>query len=113
MDFYALEKTFYLGLNFYYLFCLRLPYPTSKLMIATGILEFRYLRLVIGTQQLPELWDNIPHHMAQPAKEKIPLAIKAFWECPTQDSALKWEKKKQQATLTIIGKMNVDLEDLL
>ena len=51
--------------------------------------------------------------MAQSPKEKTQLGINAYRERPTQNLPVKWEKWKQDVTLSIMSKMNVDLEDQL
>ena len=50
--------------------------------------------------------------MAQPANEKKPLGINAFWELRSQEPPVKWENWRQPITLAIISKVNVDLEDI-
>ena len=52
--------------------------------------------------------------MAQSATQKrIPLSIEPFWDKPSADPPLKWEKWQMQAKLTLLAKENITLDILL
>ena len=52
--------------------------------------------------------------MAQSATQKrTPLGIEPFWEKPSADHPLKWEKWRMQATLALLAKENITLDILL
>ena len=52
--------------------------------------------------------------MAQPATQKrTPLSIEPFWEKPSADPLLKWEKWQMQAKLALLAKENIALDTLL
>ena len=53
--------------------------------------------------------------MAQPAREsrKTPLSIEPFWEPPTSDPPLRWEKWRIQVKLAIFARENITLDTLL
>ena len=52
--------------------------------------------------------------MAQPATQKrTPLGIEPFWEKPSADPPLKWEKWQMQAKLALPAKENIALDTLL
>ena len=52
--------------------------------------------------------------MAQPATQKrIPHGIEPFWEKPSADPPLKWEKWQMQAKLALFAKENIVLDILL
>ena len=52
--------------------------------------------------------------MAQPATQKRnPLGIEPFWEKPSADPPLKWEKWRLQAKLALFAKENITLDILL
>ena len=53
--------------------------------------------------------------MAQSACEsrKTPLSIEPFWERPTSDPTIRWEKWQIQVKLVILARENVTLDTLL
>ena len=52
--------------------------------------------------------------MAQSATQKrTPLGIEPFWEKPSADPPLKWEKWQMQAKLALLAKGNISLDNLL
>ena len=53
--------------------------------------------------------------MAQPAREsrKTPLSIEPFWERPTSDPPIRWEKWRIQVKLAILARENITLDTLL
>ena len=52
--------------------------------------------------------------MAQSATQKrTPLGIEPFWEKPSADPPLKWEKWQMQAKLALPAKENIALDILL
>ena len=53
--------------------------------------------------------------MAQPAPESIntPLSIEPFWERPTSDPPIKWEKWRIHVNLAILVRENITLDTLL
>ena len=52
--------------------------------------------------------------MAQSATQKrAPLGIETFWDKPSADPPLKWEKWRMQAKLALLAKENVTLDILL
>ena len=52
--------------------------------------------------------------MAQSATQKrTPLGIEPFWEKPSTDPPLKWEKWWMQAELALLAKENITLDILL
>ena len=52
--------------------------------------------------------------MAQPATQKrTPLGIEPFWDKPSADPPLKWEKWQMQAKLALLAKENITLDTLL
>ena len=54
------------------------------------------------------------YDMAQSATQKrTPLGIEPFWEKPSADPPLKWEKWQMQAKLALLAKENIALDTLL
>ena len=53
--------------------------------------------------------------MAQPAREsrKTPLSIEPFWERPSSDPPIRWEKWRLQVKLAILARENIPLDTLL
>ena len=53
--------------------------------------------------------------MAQSAREsqKTPLSIEPFWERPTSNPPIRWEKWQIQVKLAILARANITLETLL
>ena len=53
--------------------------------------------------------------MAQSAREsrKTPLLIEPFWERPTSDQPIRWEKWRIQVKLAILARENITVETLL
>ena len=53
--------------------------------------------------------------MAQSAREsrKTPLSIEPFWERPTSDPPIRWEKWRIQITLAILARENITIDTLL
>ena len=53
--------------------------------------------------------------MAQSAREsrKTPLSIEPFWERPTSDPPIRWEKWRIQVKLAILARENITLDTLL
>ena len=53
--------------------------------------------------------------MAQPAREsrKTPLSIEPFWERPTSDPPIRWEKWRIQLKLAILARENITIDTLL
>ena len=51
--------------------------------------------------------------MAQSAAKRTPLGIDAFWDKPTPDSPLRWEKRRGQNKLALLAKENIILDTLL
>ena len=53
--------------------------------------------------------------MAQSTREsqKTSLSIEPFWERPTSDPPLRWEKWRIQVKLAIIARENITLDTLL
>ena len=53
--------------------------------------------------------------MAQPAREsrKTPLSIEPFWERPTSDPPIRWEKWRIQVKLAILARENITIDTLL
>ena len=53
--------------------------------------------------------------MAQPAREprKTPFSIEPFWERPTSDPPIRWEKWGIQVKLAILARENITLDTLL
>ena len=53
--------------------------------------------------------------MAQPAREsrKTPLSIEPFWERPTSDPPIRWEKWHIQVKLAILARENITIDTLL
>ena len=51
--------------------------------------------------------------MAQPATKRTPLGIDAFWDKPTPDPPLRWEKWRVQYKLALLVKENIILDTLL
>ena len=60
--------------------------------------------------QIANLYD-----MAQPARESVntPLSIEPFWERPTSDPPIKWEKWRIHVKLAILVRENIRLDTLL
>ena len=52
--------------------------------------------------------------MAQPAREsrKTPLSIEPFWEQPTSDPPIRWEKWRIQVKLAVLARENITLDKL-
>ena len=58
--------------------------------------------------------NNIVPDLAQSATQKqTPLGIEPFWEKPSADSPLKWQKWQVQAKLALLAKESNALEILL
>ena len=54
------------------------------------------------------------YDIARPATQKrTPLGIEPFWEKPSADPPLKWEKCQMQAKLALLAKKNIALDILL
>ena len=53
--------------------------------------------------------------MAQLAREsrKTPLSIEPFWERPTSDPPIRWEKWRIQVKLAILARENIALDTFL
>ena len=51
--------------------------------------------------------------MAQPATKRTPLVIDAFWDKPTPDPPLRWEKWRVQYQLALLAKENIIRDSLL
>ena len=53
--------------------------------------------------------------MAQSAREsrKTPLSIEPFWERPTSDPPIRWEKWRIQVKLAILARENITIDTLL
>ena len=51
--------------------------------------------------------------MAQPATKRPPLGIDPFWDKPTPDLPLRWEKWRVQYKLALLAKENIILDTLL
>ena len=51
--------------------------------------------------------------MAQSAKRRTPLGIDDFWDKPTADPPLRWEKWRVQYKLALLAKENTILDTLL
>ena len=53
--------------------------------------------------------------MAQPAREsrKTPLSIEPFWERPTSDPPIRWEKWRIRVKLAILNRENIIMDTLL
>ena len=53
--------------------------------------------------------------MAQSAREsrKTPLSIEPFWERPTSDPPIRWEKWRIQLKLAILARENITIDTLL
>ena len=53
--------------------------------------------------------------MAQPARESrnTPLSIEPFWECPTSDPPIRWEKWRIKVKLAILARENITLDILI
>ena len=53
--------------------------------------------------------------MAQSAREsrKTPLSIEPFWEQPTSDPPIRWEKWRIQVKLAILARENITIDTLL
>ena len=53
--------------------------------------------------------------MAQPAREsrKTPLSIEPFWERPTSDPSIRWEKWRIQVKPASLARENITLDTLL
>ena len=51
--------------------------------------------------------------MAQPAAKRTPLGIDAFWDKPTPDPPLRWEKWRVQYKLALLAKENIIFDTLL
>ena len=50
--------------------------------------------------------------MAHSAKKRTPLGINAFWDNPTPDPPLRWEKWRVQNKLALLAKDNQILDTL-
>ena len=55
----------------------------------------------------------IKYDMAQPANKRTPLGIDAFWDNPTPDPPLRWEKWRVQHKSALLAKENIILDTLL
>ena len=51
--------------------------------------------------------------MAQSANKRTPLGIDAFWDKPTLDPPLRWEKWRVQYKLALLATENIILDTLL
>ena len=51
--------------------------------------------------------------MAQSATKRTPLEIDPFWDRPTPDPPLRWEKWRVQNKLALLPKENIILDTLL
>ena len=51
--------------------------------------------------------------MAQPATKRTPLRIDPFWDKPTPDRLLRWEKWRVQYKLALLAKENIIIGTLL
>ena len=53
--------------------------------------------------------------MAQSARDsrKTPLSIEPFWERPTSDPPIRWEKCRIQVKLAFLARENITLDTLL
>ena len=51
--------------------------------------------------------------MAQPATKRTPLGIDPFWDKPTPDPPLRWQKWRVQYELALLAKENIILDTLL
>ena len=51
--------------------------------------------------------------MAQPANKRTPLGIDPFWDKPTPDPPLRWEKWRVQYNLALLAEANINLDILL
>ena len=51
--------------------------------------------------------------MTQPGNKRSPLGIDAFWDKPTPDPPLRWEKWRVQYKLALLAKENIIPETLL
>ena len=51
--------------------------------------------------------------MAQSATKRTPLGIDPFWDKPTPDPPLRWEKWTVQYKLALLAKENIILDTLL
>ena len=51
--------------------------------------------------------------MAQPATKRTSLGIDPFWDKPTPDPPLRWEKWRVQYKLALLAKENIILDTLL
>ena len=51
--------------------------------------------------------------MAKPATKRTPLGIDPFWDKPTPDPPLHWEKWRVQYKLAMLAKENIILDTLL
>ena len=51
--------------------------------------------------------------MAQSATKRTPLGIDPFWDKPTPDPPLRWEKWRVQYKLALLAKENIILDTLL
>ena len=47
------------------------------------------------------------------AQKRTPLGIEPFWDKPSVDPPLKWEKWQMQAKLALLAKENITLATLL
>ena len=54
------------------------------------------------------------YDIAQPAREsrKTPLSIEQFWERPTSDPPIRWEKWRIQVKLANLARKNITLDTL-
>ena len=50
--------------------------------------------------------------MAQPATKRTPLGIDPFWDKPTPDPPLRWEKWRVQYKLALLAKENIIVDTL-
>ena len=51
--------------------------------------------------------------MVQPATKRTPLGIDPFWDKPTPDPPLRWEKGRVQYKMALLAKENIILDTLL
>ena len=49
----------------------------------------------------------------QATQKRTPLGIEPFWEKPSADPPLKWEKWQMQAKLALLAKEDIALDTLL
>ena len=55
----------------------------------------------------------IAYDIAQPANKRTPLEIDVFWDKPTPEPPLRWEKRKVKYKLALLAKYNIITNTLL